>query len=323
MRRDCPARVGSSAVVGLLLLTAAYLFLRRRRQRLAPGPIASRPQEIAPGVHWLGTGNGITEANVYFVRSGSSWVVIDTAWPNRARLIEETAASLFGANTRPAALLLTHIHPDHAGAARELARLWDVPVYVHSEELPMAAGDLSTFEQYGGPLDLWVILPLLRAIPRRRRESMLAASSLKEVARAFDPRAGIPGLPDWECVHTPGHTPGHVSFFRTSDRVLITGDAVVHVQLNSIWGLLLGKQGLSLPPWYTTWNWQTSMESVAALAQLEPRVLACGHGSPLTGAGTARALRAFADHAAAPHLRGTRRSTHGSQGRAVTFGDAL
>jgi glyoxylase-like metal-dependent hydrolase (beta-lactamase superfamily II) len=256
--------------------------------------MASQPQEIAAGVYCLGTGKGITESNVYFVRSESSWVLIDAAWPNRARLIKETAESLFGANARPAAILLTHIHPDHAGAARELARLWRVPVYVHPSELPMAAGDLSTFEQYGGPLDLWVILPLMRLVPPRRRESMLAESSLKEVARAFDPGTGVPGLPEWECVHTPGHTPGHVSFFRTSDRVLITGDAVVGVKLNSLWGTLLSTQGLSLPPWYTTWSWQAAKESVAALARLEPRVLASGHGIPLTGAGTAGELRAFA-----------------------------
>ncbi len=41
--------------------------------------------------------------------------------------------------------------------------------------------------------------------------------------------AELPGLPDWEAVPTPGHTPGHVAFFRRSDRVLITGDALVTV----------------------------------------------------------------------------------------------
>ncbi len=68
------------------------------------------------------------------------------------------------------------------------------------------------------------------------------------------------------------------------------------MRLNSISGLVLQRQGLSGPPWYTSWNWRTAKTSVATLARLEPLVLAGGHGTPLIGAGTAGALRAFADH---------------------------
>ena len=118
------------------------------------------------------------------------------------------------------------------------------------------------------------------------------------IVRAVDPSAAVPGLPDWLCIPTPGHTPGHVSYFRPSDRVLVTGDAVVTLQLNSLPGLVLGRQGLSGPPWYTTWNRPAARTSVARLAELEPRVLAGGHGMPMTGVETAGALRAFADRVA-------------------------
>ena len=262
---------------------------------------AFQPQEIAPGVYCMEVGKGIMRSNVYFVRSDSSWALIDTASANCGRVIQEAAESLFGANTPPTAILLTHSHPDHAGSTLELARRWGCLVYVHPDELPLVAGDFSTFEQYGGPLDIWVILPLMRVMPRRRRESMLSESSFKDVARAFDPGTGVPGLPDWECIPTPGHTPGHVAFFRPGDRVLIAGDAVLAVNLNSLWGFLLwgfrrNKQRLSGPPWYTTWSWRAAKESVAPLARLEPRVLACGHGLPMSGTGTAHELRTFADH---------------------------
>jgi len=259
-------------------------------------------REIATGVYCMEAGKGISRSNVYFVRSGSSWVLIDAASANCGRLIRKTAESLFGANTRPASILLTHDHPDHAGSALELARMWGCPVYVHPDELPLAAiGDLTTVEKYANPLDRWIILPLLRLMPQRRVESMLSKASLKEVAQAFDPEATVPGLPDWGCIHTPGHTPGHVAFFRTSDRVLITGDALLTVDLNSFWGFLLwalrqNRQRVSGPPWYSTWNRQVAKESVAALARLEPRVLAPGHGVPMKGKGTARELHSFANH---------------------------
>src|SRR6266581_4997471 len=261
----------------------------------------SQPQEIAPGVYCMEVGTGIMRSNVYFVRSGSSWVLIDTASAKCSLVIQEAAESLFGADTRPAAILLTHSHPDHAGSTLELARRWGCLAYVHPDELPLVTTDFSTFKQYANPLDIWVILPLMRVMPQRARESMLSESSFKDATRAFDLCTGVPGLPDWECIPTPGHTPGHVSFFRPSDRVLITGDAVLTVHLNSWWGFLLwgfrrNKQRLSGPPRYTTWSWRAAKESVAPLARLEPRVLACGHGIPMTGAGTARELRAFADH---------------------------
>jgi glyoxylase-like metal-dependent hydrolase (beta-lactamase superfamily II) len=259
-------------------------------------------RESAPGVYCLEVGKGIMRSNVYFVRSGSSWVLIDTASANCGRLIQKTAESLFGANTRPASILLTHDHPDHAGSALELARMWGCPVYLHPDELPLAVdGDLSTIKKYANPLDRWLILPLLRMMPRRWVESMLSKASLKDVARTFDPSAAIPGLPDWECIPAPGHTPGQVAFFRASDRVLIVSDAILTVDLNSLWGMLLwslrlNRQKVSGPPWYSTWNKRAAKESVAALAGLEPRVLASGHGVPMTGERIARELRTFAEH---------------------------
>jgi glyoxylase-like metal-dependent hydrolase (beta-lactamase superfamily II) len=246
---------------------------------------------MAPGVYRVETGRGLTEANVYLVRSGPAWVLIDTAWPGRGQQIRAAAESLFGAGTRPEAILLTHIHPDHAGSALELARLWHLPVHVHPRELPLASGRY--LPQYANPLDRWLIAPLLALMPRRTVAAIASRNSLEGTARAFDPVAGMPGLPDWRVVPTPGHTPGHVAFFRSKDRVLITGDAVLTVNLNSVPDLLTGKYQVAGPPYISTWNWPAAKESVAALARLKPDVLACGHGPPMTGARAAAGLASF------------------------------
>ena len=261
----------------------------------------SRYKEIASNVYCLEVGKGISRSNVYFVRSGSSWVLVDAASANCGQLIRKTAESLFGAGSRPFAILLTHDHPDHAGSALELARLRNCTVYVHPDELPLAThGDLATVEKFANPLDRRVVLPLLHIMPRRRVEIMLAKSSLKEVVKAFAPNSSVPGLPDWKCIPAPGHTPGQVAFFRASDGVLITGDALVTVDLNSFFGFLLwsfrlNEQKISGPPWYSTWNKQIAKESVVELARLEPHVLATGHGTPMTGDEVARELRAKGD----------------------------
>ncbi len=254
--------------------------------------VRAGPEEIAPGVYRVATGRGPTEVNVYLVRSGPGWVLIDTAWPHRGQPIKAAAESLFGAGARPAAIVLTHIHPDHSGSALELARTWDLPVYVHPDELVLAPGGY--LPEYGNPLDRWLIAPLFRLMPRRAVEASRARNSLAGTARAFDPAAGVPGLPDWQAVPTPGHTPGHVAFFRGRDRVLITGDAVLTVNVNSVRDLLAGQHRVSGPPYISTWNWPAAKQSVATLARLRPDVLACGHGRPMTGAETATRLASFA-----------------------------
>ena len=110
-----------------------------------------KPVEVADGVYCLGVGRGVMASNVFLVRSGGSWVLIDAAWPGRGQLITAASASLFGAGTRPASMLLTHIHPDHSGSARELAHIWDLPVWVHVSEMALAAGRYRP--EYGNPLD--------------------------------------------------------------------------------------------------------------------------------------------------------------------------
>ncbi len=251
--------------------------------------MTAAPKEIATGVFWM----PIAGTNVYFLRSASSWVLIDTAWANRGRLIKRIAASLFGADTRPVAILLTHLHPDHAGSALELARLWSLSVYVHPDELPPA--EVKYPARLMNPLGRWVIEPLLGLLPKRAH-----GSTLRDVLRALGPSAGVPGLRDWTCIHTPGHTPGHIALFRSSDRVLIAGDAILTLNVNSVWGLLLQTPRVSAPPYISTWNWAAAKASVAALAKLEPNVLACGHGVPMTGPKVADELHSLSDRLQVP-----------------------
>lgn len=99
---------------------------------------------------------------------------------------------------------------------------------------------------------------------------------------------------------------GHVAYFRPGDRVLISGDAIVTLKVNSLAGLVLQRSGLSAPPWYTTWNGRAAAASIQFLASLEPTVLATGHGKPMIGVETAAALHEFAR---AQHLRRCTEST--------------
>ena len=249
------------------------------------------PEEIAEGVHRARMGRGGPASNVYFVRSARAWVLVDTGWSWSGRSIERAAASLFGPASRPEAILLTDIHPDHSGVAGVLARTWRVPVYVHGDELPMARGRY--LPEFDMPLDHWVVMPVMRRLPTRTRERIEAAGDITDVTRPLDPDGSVPGLPDWEWVATPGHTPGHVAYRRRGDGVLLSGDVLVTVDLNSVSGVLLGRHRLSGPPSYTTWDRDLAERSVEALAALGCRVLGPGHGRPMAQ-DTADRLRTFA-----------------------------
>ncbi len=300
---------GAASLAALGIFVAARL--RRRRMKLGlqdseatveaticGSPIAAgvAATEIAPEVYLLGPW-GRTQTDAYLIDDGSSWVLVDAGWGSDGPRIQAAARSLLGPGLAPSAILLTHAHPDHAGSARELAEAWRCPVYAHPAELPLATGDFAAMAKYAGPLDRWLILPLMRAIGRRRREAALAGSSLAGVVHPLGPGGAIPGVEGWRWVHTPGHTPGHVAYVRARDRIVLSGDAILTLEVNALAGLLRQRQGLSGPPWYTTWDRQAAIASIRKVADLEPSVIAGGHGLPLAGPGTAAAVNAFAERA--------------------------
>jgi glyoxylase-like metal-dependent hydrolase (beta-lactamase superfamily II) len=110
----------------------------------------------------------------------------------------------------------------------------------------------------------------------------------------------LPGLKDWEAIETPGHTPGHVSFWRRKDRTLIAGDAFTTVNQDSLFDMVSKKQEVCRPPVYYTPDWDTAHQSVQRLARLKPEVLAAGHGVPMSGARATRGLERLAEQWPAP-----------------------
>lgn len=293
------AAAGSLAMVGILAMARLG---RRRALSEAAGTTA---KEIAPGVYLLGPW-GRTQTNAYLVDDGSSWFLVDAGWASDGPRIQAAARSLLGSERAPSAILLTHAHPDHCGSARELAEAWRCPVYAHPAELPIATGDFAAMARHAGPLDRWLVLPLMRVIGTRRREAALARSSLAGVVRPLGPGGAIPGMDGWAWMHAPGHTPGHVAYVRARDRVVLGGDAILTLEVNTWAGILRQRQGLSGPPWYTTWSRQAAIASIGEIAGLEPTVLATGHGRPLAGPGTAAAVHAFAERATSSPRRGGR-----------------
>ena len=104
----------------------------------------------------------------------------------------------------------------------------------------------------------------------------------------------VPFMPGWRWLHTPGHTPGHVSLWRENDRALIVGDAFVTTRQESIYAAITQAPELHGPPMYYTPDWESSAASVRRLAALEPELVVTGHGRPMRGPQMREALRELA-----------------------------
>ncbi len=214
-------------------------------------------------------------ANAYLVGNARSWVLVDSGAPGNARKIKEAAESRFGSGAKPQAILLTHGHFDHAGSSGPLAEIWDVRIYAHRLEWPYLDGRSSY-----PPLDPTTpgfFSMMSRFFPSR---TVNVGDRLEQLGGKLPAL----GLEDWEAINTPGHTPGHIAFFRRQDGVLLAGDAVTTMDLDSFVATLTKRQELCRPPLPATTNWQQARRSVHALAELRPRVIAAGHGAPISDA---------------------------------------
>jgi glyoxylase-like metal-dependent hydrolase (beta-lactamase superfamily II) len=104
----------------------------------------------------------------------------------------------------------------------------------------------------------------------------------------------IPPMPGWHWVHTPGHTPGHVSLWRESDRAIVVGDAFITTAQESAYAVATQALELHGPPMYYTQDWDAARTSVERLAVLEPEVAITGHGRALRGAALREGLAGLA-----------------------------
>jgi len=102
-------------------------------------------------------------------------------------------------------------------------------------------------------------------------------------------------MPGWRWLHTPGHSKGHVSFYRDSDKTLIAGDAFVTSRMDSFYKVIIQQSEINGPPSYLTTDWDSALESVKKLEELKPEAAITGHGPPMYGDELRSGLKELAD----------------------------
>jgi glyoxylase-like metal-dependent hydrolase (beta-lactamase superfamily II) len=176
-----------------------------------------------------------------------AWLVDDVVIDPGPTSCLETLLDGLG-DVRPRALLLTHIHLDHAGASGSLVERWpDLEVYVHERGARHMVSPARLIESarmlYGEDMDrLWgEMVP----VPEENLRVLQGDGSLFDGA--------------FEVAYTPGHASHHVSFLYASDGTAFVGD---------VGGVRIDGTPLTIPPSpppdIDVEKWHASIERVAA-----------------------------------------------------------
>lgn len=205
-----------------------------------------------------------------------------------AKDIIQAAESRFGKGSQPKAIILTHGHFDHVGAIFELINLWNVPIYAHEMEIPYLTGKLD-YPPADPTVDNGLIAQISPTFPYK-------GINLGNRVQPLPTDGSVPWMPGWRWIHTPGHSPGHVSLFREGDGVLIVGDAFTTLKQESAESILSKKKEISGPPAYFTADWKAAEQSVKTLQSLNPKMVIPSHGLPMQGEELTQQLSALASN---------------------------
>jgi len=152
---------------------------------------------------------------------------------------------------------LTHCHPDHQGVCKRFCRELGIPLACHEADVPTMEGRR----------------PMLPDNFLVRRLGWFVSGEPWKVDRVLRDGDIVAGF---RVVHTPGHTPGHVVYFRDADRVAIAGDILSNM---SFWTF---RPGLYPPPPFFCADPVQHRRSVEQLRDLRPKLVLFGHGPPFT-----------------------------------------
>jgi hydroxyacylglutathione hydrolase len=206
-------------------------------------------KQLAAGV-WQLKGLPPNGINVYLVED----VLIDAATRRAGRRI---LGQLRGREVNAHAL--THAHADHQGASKQVCDTLAIPFLVGELDAPLAEDPRK----------------IVSSQPQHRLNRLAAKYWLGPGHTVDKPLHEGDEVAGFRVLDVPGHSPGHVAYWRESDRVLILGDVLNNMDV------ITGRPGLHEPKWFFTSDPDINRRSAKKLASLEPRLVLFGHGAPL------------------------------------------
>jgi glyoxylase-like metal-dependent hydrolase (beta-lactamase superfamily II) len=224
--------------------------------------------EILPGFF---TFTGLILGRVYAIADPDGLTLVDASIPSAGPKIIKQVQQKGYSPADVKRILITHAHPDHIGALKLLAEASGAEVIASEPEARVIRGEIP------------IVRPSKKDSPKRDRTPGSMERSREEIEVDRIVRGGevledvMEGL---RVLDTPGHAPGHISFWHQGKRALITGDVVMNMV------------GMTLPFPFATPDMDENIRSIQKIASLEPEVICFGHG-PVIHSQASEKLKAF------------------------------
>ncbi|MGD2026865.1 MAG: MBL fold metallo-hydrolase [Anaerolineales bacterium] len=221
--------------------------------------MANKTLEIIPGVYCLDLG----VSNCYIILEEDQITLIDAGVKRSFDWIHSFLRSLDRSPENLTHILLTHADLDHVGAASALKEDSDVKVYAsHVAADALAVGRSSRKVKMG------IFTPIFSWFERQ------GGAMKVEVDEILSPGDVLPILGGLEVLETPGHTPGHISFYAREHKLLFAGDSVST------------QEGSVLYNRMKSFNWDNDLMQTSVHEQeaLQPEIVCSGHGPVVFGA---------------------------------------
>lgn len=208
------------------------------------------------------------ETNCWLLNGEQGLTLIDCGCSSHGEEII-TASRALGEIKR---IIITHGHPDHAGAAAAISRALNIPVFAHEEEICFLKGTKTVSAEAGSLICkciLWIGDRTGFVIPKV--ENCLPLQDQEEIA-------GI------KILYTPGHTPGSISLFDTTTRALFCGDNLHTMFRKPVMG----------HEWFTL-DKSTRDGCLRKYQNLDVTRLLAGHGKPYESGALPKELKDIMD----------------------------
>jgi glyoxylase-like metal-dependent hydrolase (beta-lactamase superfamily II) len=236
--------------------------------------------ELAAGVYRLGT----DWVGWYLVDVEGAVTVIDCGFSGYFEQLPTALSELGGSLGDVGAVVLTHYHSDHVGAAERIRTATGATVFA-------PAGDVEGVRSGKVPIPGGLLESLWRPRMMRYMAHALRNGGAKvtpvKVVQPYGHGELLQAPGALRAIHTPGHTGGHCSLLAEAVGVLFAGDALATVSL------LNGETGPQLPPFHE--NAERARASLSRLEALTAGVVAVGHGAPFEGTPSEAVARARAE----------------------------